>query len=224
MKFFILALFLALDCGAAFAQTTAPAPSGTQIFEGTPVFVDSKPRPTFFFRVAPRFRGFLSLTLTWGTGSTKDGIAIKHSPLLGTSVITDIRKIGDVVTPDSRNDIYGAVYNTAQQLPFNDGKLSFIRDWDTGDSREDVAFKMNGANSFQWEVVFPQGVFPQTRYVGSNSFTFLQSAALLESQGLDSLVGFSGLENQNLFSSGMVLTVSPTKPRVENFAENFQFQ
>jgi hypothetical protein len=210
MKFFILALFITLGCGPAFSQTTVPA----NVLEGSPSFVDSTPRPTFYFSLAPAYRNFTSFLLTWGTGSVKDGIVIKPS-IYGsytTYLVTDIFKTGSIVTADSQNDIYGASYRP------NDGRVSFIRSWDTGDSKNDVALKRSEPNSFQWEVRVGN-----TLYVGSYSRTFVQAMALLESQSPDGPVGFLGMENQSLFSIWTAHTVLPPKPRIENFAENFQF-
>jgi hypothetical protein len=210
MKCFVLALFISLSCGTAFAQTTVPA----NVLEGSPSFVDSNPRPTFYFNLAPAYRSFTSALITWGTGSTKDGIVIKPS-IYGSNITylaTDIFKTGSVVTADSQNDIYGASYRQS------DGRVSFIRSWDTGDSKNDVALKRSEPNSFQWEVRVGN-----TLYVGSYSRTFVQAMAFLENHGPDGPVGFLGMKNQSLFSIWTARTVIPPKPRIENFAENFQF-
>jgi hypothetical protein len=210
MKFFILALFITLGCGTAFAQTTVPA----NVLEGSPSFVDSNPRPTFYFNIAPAYRSFTSALITWGTGSTKDGIVIKPS-IYGSSITylaTDIFKTGSVVTADSQNDIYGASYRQS------DGRVSFIRAWDTGDSPNDVALIRSAPNSFQWEVRVGS-----TLYVGSYSRTFVQATSLLDNQGTEGPVGFLGMENQSLFPIRMAHTVLQPKLRIENFAEHFQF-
>jgi hypothetical protein len=189
-EIFILALFITLGCGPAFAQTTVSA----NALEGSPSFVDSTPRPTFYFSLAPAYRGFTSFLLTWGTGSTKDGIVVKPS-IYGSYIITDIFKTGNVVTVDSHNDIYATSYSP------NDGRLSFIRSWDTGDSKNDVPLKKSEPNSFQWEVLVNN-----TLYVGSYSRPFVQIKALLKTRGRT------------------VRTVLPPKPRIENFAENFRLR
>lgn len=201
MKSFILSLFIALGCGSAFAQTTVPA----NVLEGSPSFVDSNPRPTFYFSLAPAYRSFTSALITWGTGSTKDGVVIKPS-IYGSNITyltTDIFKTGSVVAADSQNDIYGASYRQ------NDGRVSFIRSWDTGDSKNDVPLMRSAPNSFQWEVRVGN-----TLYVGSYSRTFVQATSLLENQGVG---------NQRLFSILTARTVLSQKPRIENFAEKFQF-
>jgi hypothetical protein len=56
-------VLITLDCGTAFAQTKVPADTGTQVFNMPPAFVDSKPRPTFIFNVAPRFRDLVVLQM-----------------------------------------------------------------------------------------------------------------------------------------------------------------
>lgn len=198
----MLALFTTLvDCGVAFAQTTTPGDTGTQVFVGSPTFVNSVPYPTFHFVIAPAYRGALtSATITWGTGSIKDGILIKvlTEPQNGSSfAITHIHKSGTQVTA-SYPDIYAPSYDQTS------GNLSFSRSWDTGQSG-DVAFNKSGANSFQWEIDTASHT-----YVGSYSRTFTQVAALLK--------------NHNLFSNWTARTVLPTKPRVENFAQNFQLE
>jgi hypothetical protein len=203
MKFFFLALFITLGYGTAFAQTTVPA----NVLEGSPSFVDSNPRPTFYFRLAPVYRNFTSVLITWGTGSTKDGIVIKPSIAGGINsyIVTDIFKTGAVVIGDSRNDIYGGSYRQV------DGRVSFMRSWDTGDSTNDVALMRSAPNSFQWEVRVGN-----TLYVGSYSRTFVQATALLENQGPVGPVGFLGIK-QSLFSIWTARTVLPPKPRIENF-------
>jgi hypothetical protein len=204
MKFFILALFISLGCGTAFAQTTVPA----NVLEGSPSFVDSNPRPTFYFNLAPAYRSFTSALITWGTGSTKDGIVIKPS-IYGSNITylaTDIFKTGSVVAADSQNDIYGVSYRQ------NDGRVSFIRSWDTGDSKNDVPLMRSAPNAFQWEVRVGN-----TLYVGSYSRTFVQATALLEKQGSDDPVGFLGMENQNLFPIRMERTLLSPKPGIDNF-------
>jgi hypothetical protein len=210
MKFFILALFITLGCGTAFAQTTVPA----NVLEGSPSFVDSNPRPTFYFNLAHAYRSFTSALITWGTGSTKDGIVIKPS-IYGSNITylaTDIFKTGSVVAADSQNDIYGASYRQS------DGRVSFIRSWDTGDSKNDVALMRSAPNAFQWEVRVGN-----TLYVGSYSRTFVQATSLLENHSSDGYVGFLGMENQSLFPFQMSHTVLQPKPRIENFAKDFQF-
>jgi hypothetical protein len=172
MIFFILALLITLGCGPAVAQTKVSA----NVLEGSPTFVDSTPRPSFYFSLAPSYRSFTYALLTWGTGSTKDGIVIKPSTYL-EYIVTDIHKTGNVVVADSRDDIYNASYSPST------GKVSFIRSWDTGDSMNDVALKRSEANSFQWEVLVGN-----TLYVGSYSRTFVRALALLES-------GLPGMEN-----------------------------
>lgn len=174
MKCFIIALLIALGCDNALAQTTLPA----NVFTSTPVFADTIPRPTFYFKVAPQYSVVNSLLLTWGTGSTKDGILVRTTSSTYTSYsFTDIHKTSNnVVTSDAINDIFMGRYNIF------DGRLSFIRNWNTGDINQDVPLKKNEPNSFQWELraLSQSKVF--TTYVGSCFCTFTQVGALIEKQ------------------------------------------
>jgi hypothetical protein len=205
MKFFILALFIALGCDTALAQTTVPA----NLLQGSPSFVGSTPRPTFYFSIAPAYRGFSSLLLTWGTGSTKDGIVVKNN--LWYYTVTDINQTNNVVTPDSVNDIYSFQYAPPSSSFY--GRLSFVRSWDTGDSKQDVPLKRSEPNSFQWDVVVSN-----THYVGSCSCTFTQVQSLLEKQGPDGPIGFQGMGNQSRFSNWTALTVLPKKSQFDGRA------
>jgi hypothetical protein len=205
MKFFILALFIALGCDTALAQTTVSA----NLLQGSPSFVDSTPRPTFYFSIAPAFRGFSSLLLTWGTGSTKDGIVVKNN--LWSYTVTDINQTNNVVTSDSVNDIYSFNYYNSTSPYW--GRLSFVRSWDTGDSKQDVPLKRSAPNSFQWDVVVSN-----THYVGSCSCTFTQVQALLEKQGPNDPIGFQGMGNQSRFSNLMALTVLSPKSQFNGMA------
>jgi len=111
-------------------------------------YVNTSPKPTFYFCIAYPYRGFKSAFFGWGPSSNfKDGISIKPS-INGGYIISDAYKTTSTQTdPYSWNsNIFSATYNS------NDGKLSFLRAWDTSDKSYDVPLKQGQTNSFVFEV------------------------------------------------------------------------
>jgi hypothetical protein len=132
----ILALFTIAGHGSVAAQTEV-------VVNGV---VNTAPRPTFYLTLPPSACGFQTFLLTWGTGTTKDGILVKPIDILTTRYkITDISKTNSQVTEDSISDIFAPSYNLLTC------RLSFSRSWNTGDTKGDVPLKQGVLNTFQWE-------------------------------------------------------------------------
>ncbi|MEH2111859.1 hypothetical protein [Nostoc sp.] len=137
----ILALFTIAGHGSADAQTTGVV---VQV-------VKTVPRPTFYFTFPSSACGFSTLLLTWGSSTTKDGVVVKNE--LYKYDFTDISTTNSVVTPDAVNDIFAPSYSGTPTVSPRPCQLSFIRAWDTGDTKSDVPLKQGVPNTFQWEAL-----------------------------------------------------------------------